>query len=113
MVVKTQEQVPTTVSNPDSGQMTQLLQLGKVQESTDPTKSLGGSVLHFCVIGWAAFRDIAVLSAGMSGFLKSTCLGFIDHKNLNLGLRPDLDKATPTLSKLSLGNPVDLRGTSL
>ena len=49
----------------------------------------------------------------MSGFLKSTCLGFIDHKNLNLGLRPDLDKATPTLSKLSLGNPVDLRGTSL
>ena len=30
VVVKTPEQVPTTVSNPNGGQMTQLLQLGKV-----------------------------------------------------------------------------------
>ena len=49
----------------------------------------------------------------MSGFLKSTCLGFIDHKNPNLGSRPGLHKATLMLSKLSLGNPVDLRGPSL
>ena len=47
MVVKTQERVPTTVSNPDSGQMTQLLQLGKVHESTDPTKSLGAQFFTF------------------------------------------------------------------
>lgn len=56
---------------------------------------------------------MADLSACMSGFLKSTGIGFIDHKNLNMGFRPDLDKATPMLSKVSLGNPVDLRETSL
>lgn len=61
VVVKTQERVPTTVSNSNGGQMTQLLQIGKVHESTDSTKSLGGLVLHFCVIGWDASRDIADL----------------------------------------------------
>lgn len=37
VVVETQEQVPTTVSNPYSNQMTQPLQIGKVYESTDPS----------------------------------------------------------------------------
>lgn len=47
VAVKTQERVPTTVSNPYGDQMTQLLQTGKVYESTDPPKGLRGSVLHF------------------------------------------------------------------
>lgn len=36
----------------------------------------------------------ADLFGSMSGFLKSTCVGFIDYKNPNLGYRPGLDKVT-------------------
>lgn len=71
-------------------------------------KEFGGSSSSLCVIGWAAFRDIADLSSLHVWFLKSTCLGFIDHRQPNLGSRPDLDKAFPMLSKHLLKS-VDLQ----
>lgn len=48
VVVKTQERVPTTVSNSNGGQMTQLLQIGKVHESTDSTEFGGLSSSLLC-----------------------------------------------------------------
>ena len=54
VLAKTQEQVPTIVSNPYGDQMTWLLQIGKVYESIDSSKSLGGSVLQSVCnwVGW-------------------------------------------------------------
>lgn len=64
-----------------------------------PQRVWGAQFPSLYVTGWAAPRDVADLFRLLSGFLKSTCLGFIDQKNPNLGCRPGWDKATPMVAQ--------------